>query len=149
MLRKGTIKKTQPAQGHFLSNLFLVGKKDGGYRPVINLKMLNQFVPFLHLKIEGLPHLKHIIQEGDWMCKLDLKDAYFSVPFEEVCKISVEEDTLRVHVPVFWIRPNTKGVYKVIENPNLSSEKDQHQRDNIFERYVDFESHNTKSSHEP
>ena len=132
-----------------MGNLFLVGKKDGDYRPVINLKLFNQFVPFLHLKIEGLPHLKHIIQEGDWMCKLDLKDAYFSVPFEEVRKISVEGDTLRVHVPVFWIRPNTKGVYKVIGNPNLSPEKDQHQSDNIFERYVDFESHNTRSSHEP
>ena len=39
MLTKGAIRRTQPAQGEFLSNLFLVGKKDRGYRPVINLKM--------------------------------------------------------------------------------------------------------------
>ena len=31
----------------------------------------------------------------------------------------------------------------------LSSEKDQYESDNIFGRYVDFESHNTRSSHEP
>ena len=80
MLRKGAIMRTQPTQGEFLSNLFLMGKKDGGYRPVINLKMLNQFIPFLYFRIEGLSQLKHIIQEGDWMYKLDLKDAYFSVP---------------------------------------------------------------------
>ena len=82
MLKKGTIMGAQLGQGEFLSNLFLVGKKDGGYRPVINLKMLNQFIPFLHFKMEGLSQLKHIIQEGDWMCKLDLKDAYFSVPLD-------------------------------------------------------------------
>ena len=80
MLRKGAIMRTRPAQGEFLSNLFLMGKKDGDYRPVINLKMLNQFTSFLHFKMEGLSQLKHIIQEGDWMCKLDLKEAYFSVP---------------------------------------------------------------------
>ena len=39
---------------------------------------------------------------------------------KEVRKVSVEEDSLRVHVPVFWTRPSTKGVYKVIENSNLS-----------------------------
>ena len=55
--------------------------------------------------------------------------------------------TLWVHVPVFWTRPSTKGVYKVIENFNLSHEKNQHQRNNIFGRYVDFELHNTRSSH--
>ena len=82
ILQKGTIKRTQPVQGEFLSNLFLVGKKDGGYRPVINLKMLNQFIPFLHFKMEGLSQLKHLIQEGDGMCKLDLKDAYFSEPLD-------------------------------------------------------------------
>ena len=82
MLKKGAIMRTQPAQGEFLSNLFLMGKKDGGYRPVINLKMLNQFIPFLHFKMEGLSQLKRIIQEGDWMCKLDLKDAFFSVPLD-------------------------------------------------------------------
>ena len=150
MLRKRAIKRTRPAQGEFLSKLFLVGKKDGGYRPVINLEMLNQFIPFLHFKIEGLSQLKHIIQEGYWMCKLDLKDAYFSVPLDRNSrKISVEGDSPRVHVPVFWTRPSNKGVYKVIENSNLSPEKDQHQSDNLFGRYVDFESHNMRSLHEP
>ena len=68
---------------------------------------------------------------------------------EEVRKISVEGDSLRVLVPVFWTRPSTKGVYKVVETSNLSLEKEQYQSDNIFGRYVDFESHNTRSSHDP
>ena len=44
--------------------------------------MLNQFIPFLHFKREGLSQLKHIIQEGYWMCQLDLKSAYWSVPLD-------------------------------------------------------------------
>ena len=67
MLTKGAIVRSQPAQGEFLSNLFFMGKKDGGYCPVINLKMLSQFIPFLHFKMEGLSQLKHIIQKEDWM----------------------------------------------------------------------------------
>ena len=81
MSRKGAIKRTQSVQGEFLSNLFLVWKKDG-YRPVISLKMLSQFIPFLHFQMEGLSQLKQLIQEEDWMWKLDLKDAYFSVPLD-------------------------------------------------------------------
>ena len=66
---------------------------------------------------------------------------------EKVRKVSVEGDSLRVHMPVFWTRSSTKSVYKVIENSNLSPEKDQYQSDDIFGRYVGFESHNTRSSH--
>ena len=36
MLMKGSIMRIQPAKAEFLSNLFLVGKKDGGYHSVIN-----------------------------------------------------------------------------------------------------------------
>ena len=114
---KGAIKRTQPVQGEFLSNLFLAREKNGGYRPVINLKILNQVIPFLHFKMERLSQLKHLIQ-------LDLK------------------------MLVFWSRLSTKGDYKVIEDSNLSPEKNEHQSDNIFGRYVDLESHNTRISHE-
>ncbi len=57
--------------------LVLVGKKDGGNRPVINLKQLNAFVPYQSFKMEGLHLLKEMLQEKDYMCKIDLKDAYF------------------------------------------------------------------------
>ena len=101
MLKKGAIKRTQPVQGEFLNNLFLVGKK-GHYLPAINLKILNQFIPFLHFKMKGLSQLKHLIQEGEWMSKLDLKDAYFSVPLNRNSRkfARYQGDSLRVHVSV-------------------------------------------------
>ena len=56
----------------FPSNIFTVKKKDGGNRPVINLKELNQYIPFLHFKMESLQSLKPLLQKNKFMCKLDL-----------------------------------------------------------------------------
>ena len=82
MLNKGAIvvETTNHLEGEFISNFFLVKKKDGGNRPVINLKHLNQFIPYQHFQMEGFHCLRNILKKGDYMCKLDLKDAYFSVP---------------------------------------------------------------------
>ncbi len=42
--------------------MFLVPKKDGKQRPVINLKVLNQYVQTYHFKMEGLQTLKDLIK---------------------------------------------------------------------------------------
>ena len=72
------------SKGEFASNLFLVKKKDRGQRPVINLKQLNAYILYCHFKMEGLQNLKYMLQKGHYMCKLDLKDAYFSIPLEKI-----------------------------------------------------------------
>jgi len=79
LLEKGAIEEVQPGQDSFISQLFLVEKKGGGFRPVVNLKGLNQFIKAEHFKMEGLHLLPSLIQQGDWMVKLDLKDAYLQV----------------------------------------------------------------------
>ena len=82
LLIKGAVSQLSEHQipDGFFSNLFLVPKKDGGQRPVINLKALNGFVRPEHFKMEGIPTLKDIVKPGDWMAKVDLKDAYFTIP---------------------------------------------------------------------
>ncbi|XP_040200959.1 uncharacterized protein LOC120932552 [Rana temporaria] len=70
---------TTPSPG-FFSNLFLVKKKGGGYRPVINLRDLNQHVAYRHFKMEGIHCLRDLLTPGDWLVKVDLKDAYLTVP---------------------------------------------------------------------
>ena len=83
MFEKRVIQKVVPKQGQFMSNLFLVVKKDGGNRPVINLKNFNKFIPYEHFKMEGLHCLKFPFDQDDFQCKIDLKEAYFSVPLNK------------------------------------------------------------------
>ena len=46
----------------------------------MNLNNPNTFIPYQYFKMEGLHLIKDILQEGDFMCKRNLKDAYFLVP---------------------------------------------------------------------
>ena len=82
MLAKGAIEfapKTKNPQ-QFISTMFLVPKKGGQFRPVINLKALNQFVRPQHFKMESIQMLKDLFRPGDWLAKVDLKDAYLTIP---------------------------------------------------------------------
>jgi hypothetical protein len=60
--------------------MFIVPKKDGGNRPVINLKPLNQFLVYEHFKMEGIHMLRDLLKQDDYLVKIDLKDAYLTVP---------------------------------------------------------------------
>ena len=71
---------SDPAEACFISPMFLVAKSDGSWRPVINLKSLNRHTIARHFKMESIRTVKGLLQEGDYMMKLDLKDAYLSVP---------------------------------------------------------------------
>ena len=83
MLGKGIIQQVKPEPGEFLSNLFLVSKKDGGHLLVINLKYLNSLIPYQHFKIEGMHLIKDLVQEHNFLIKIDLKDAYFGIPLDK------------------------------------------------------------------
>ena len=80
MTQKGAISPVTADSEGFISQLFLVPKKDGGQRPVVNLKALNRFVREEHFKMEGFHMIRDLVKPGDWMAKVDLKDAYFMIP---------------------------------------------------------------------
>lgn len=65
------------------SPLFLVQKKSGAWRPVIDLTHLNRFIKKERFKMETLSTIQQSVQPGDWMVSIDLKDAYFHVPIAE------------------------------------------------------------------
>lgn len=44
------------------------------------LEQLNKYIPYEYFKMENLHYLKFVLQQGDYMCKLHLKNAYFSIP---------------------------------------------------------------------
>ena len=62
-----------------VGHIFLRQKKSGKFRPIFNLRPLNQFVQYEHFKMEGVPMLTTMIQQNDWMVSMDLHDAYCCV----------------------------------------------------------------------
>jgi len=82
LISKGAISVVDPCPQQFISTLFLVEKAagTGKFRPVINLKALNRFLPREEFQMEGLHTARSLLRKGDYMMKLDLKDAYYAVP---------------------------------------------------------------------
>ncbi len=64
----------------FYSRLFLVKKKNGKLRPVIDLSPLNKCVQLEHFKMETQRSVRIAIQNHFWSVSIDLQDAYLHVP---------------------------------------------------------------------
>ena len=62
------------------SRLFLVPKKTGVMRPVIDLSILNTYLVVPHFKMETNRSIRASILPGMWSTSLDLTDAYFHCP---------------------------------------------------------------------
>ena len=63
----------------FYSRLFLVRKATGEWRPIIDLSSLNVFVHCPSFTMETPRSILRVLQQGQWLKSLDLKDAYFHI----------------------------------------------------------------------
>ncbi len=81
LLEKGAIEMVPPAlsESGFYSRYFLVPKKDGGLRPILDLRRLNHALMRRPFRMITLKQILSQICTGDWFCSLDLKDAYFHI----------------------------------------------------------------------
>ena len=84
LLQKKAIVKVDFSEQHagFYSKYFLIPKKDGGLRPILDLRHLNSFLKVLPFKMLTTSQILHTVEEGEWFTSLDLKDAYFHVPID-------------------------------------------------------------------
>ena len=64
----------------FFSRVFLVPKKSGGFRLVIDLSALNEWLAPVTFTMHTLKVVKETVQEGMWATSLDLSDAYHHIP---------------------------------------------------------------------
>jgi hypothetical protein len=60
--------------------VFIIPKKSGEFRPIVNLKVLNKFVCSPYFKMEGVSSLQEIIRPDDCFTNIDLKNAYLTMP---------------------------------------------------------------------
>ncbi len=63
----------------FYSPYFIVPKKSGGLRPVLDLRVLNRSLHKLSFRMLTQKRIFECIRPRDWFAAIDLKDAYFHV----------------------------------------------------------------------
>jgi len=81
MLEKQAIEEVKdPSSPGFYSRLFVVPKKTGGWRPIIDLSVLNLCLNLHKFKMETPISIRGALHPGHWTFSIDLKDAYFHVP---------------------------------------------------------------------
>ena len=90
LVEKGAAQWVPLTQVHVASPMFIVPKSGGGWRPIIDLRYLNSHLEPPHFKMEGLYMLLEVLRQGWHMAKIDLKDAYLTIPItqEHQCLLS-------------------------------------------------------------
>lgn len=85
LLVKGAVERvpSQEVGKGWYSTYFLVAKKTGDWRPILNLKPLNRLLQIDSFKMETLRNVILSCHQGEWLASLDLKDAYFHVLVRE------------------------------------------------------------------
>ncbi len=116
------------SESGFYSRYFLVPKKDGGLRPILDLSCLNHALmrrPFRMITLKQIPSQ---IRTGDWFCSLDLKDAYFHIqispPSQTILEIRLQGSGLPVHGPTLWAVSGPPYFYEVHGRGSFPSETD-------------------------
>ena len=138
-LEKGAIAVVAtPLRQCFISRMFLIPKKDGTMKPIIDLRELNKFIHWEHSKMEGIHLIEMLLQEGDWMVKLDLKDTYFAVPIHladrKYLTFQFSEHHLPVRVPSIRPLVSPESLYKDHEASYSMAETDGLSDDQLHRR---------------
>ena len=85
MLSKNAIRVVERgAEGMgYYSPYFVIPKKTGGMRPILNLKQFNKWVRREEFHMLKVPQLLSMVRKNDHFTSVDLKDAYFHIPIAE------------------------------------------------------------------
>ena len=82
LLAKGAIEAVDPLSHPrgFYSTYFLVAKKTGGFRPVLDLRGLNRYLKVMPFHMLTTADVLQSVAHREWFTSIDLRDAYFHVP---------------------------------------------------------------------
>ena len=80
MLQKNAITEVPLNSPGFYSNICLVRKASGGWRPVIDLKNLNAHISAPHFHMSTTGSVLSSVRKGDYEFKIDLQGGYFYLP---------------------------------------------------------------------
>ena len=71
LLWKDVIKELQHEEGEVMSPIYLVPKSEDSFRAILNLKRLNENMPYIHLKMESTKSILTLVTPNCCMAKVD------------------------------------------------------------------------------
>ncbi len=113
----GAIEIVPPAQSEsgFYSCYFLLPQKNGGLRPILDLRLLNYAPMKRSFRMITLKQILSQICPGDWFMSLDLKDAYFHIqvaPSQTILEILIRMGGISIQGHPIWTVPGSPCTFK-------------------------------------
>ena len=144
MLENGAIVKVKPEKGFMRKHFPEREKSTRKFRPIINLRQLNEHVPYQKFKMESLKDLKNLLKKEDFVVKVDLKDAYYTVPLNQKesgksVRFQWNGNLFEFICLMFGLGPCPrifKKNAKITEDSNNNSKEVEHEVDNLHRRHV-------------
>ena len=116
------MREVQPVERQYLSTIFVRQKREmNKFRQIINLKHLNTHMPYRYFKMEGMKDVIDLLNQGVYMIKIDLKDAYWHIPIhpssQKNLRFRWKEKLYEMLVLVFGVGPDTRIFPKLLKVP--------------------------------
>jgi hypothetical protein len=82
-LRQGVIEEVPRDSLRWCNPTFIVSKKTGEGRKILDCSVLNDFLLDRSFKMEDVRTIIQLAEPGDWATTLDIKSAYLHVPGQQ------------------------------------------------------------------
>ena len=120
MIQNKTIREVQSQTDQFVSKIF-VKKEPTKYRPIINYKPVNAMIRYRKFKMETVANLKQLIKPKDLMIKIDMKEAFTSIPINskqaKYLRFVFDQKIYQVQTLFFGMGPAPRLFTKLLKIP--------------------------------
>ena len=89
LLNIGVIKEVEHHPEEFIYPIFVIPKKDGEYRMILNLKELNKSIPYHHFKMETFELALKLVKPNWVFLSVDIRHAYYSIPVSKESQLKL------------------------------------------------------------
>ena len=89
LLNIGVIKEVEHHPEEFISPIFVIPKKDGEYRMILNLKELNKSIPYHHFKMETFELALKLVKPNCFFGSVDIRHTYYSIPVSKESQLKL------------------------------------------------------------
>ena len=151
LLMKGAIERVTNVKSlGFYSRLFLVPKKTGDLRPVIDLSTLNRHMVVPHFKMETQGSVRSAIRSQEWTVSIDIQRCLSSCADASSClQVSAfrgQQEGVPVHLSSVWTGDFSTGVHRAAETRRLAVEAARCEATRLLRRLADQGRYTWRSS---